>query len=159
MFLVVFARLDGRVFFVAASIAYRPVRLKCAVTERVFRAWTPLAIAVSGITPACSLDVDECADAKPHCCMDPMGSYICGPCPHGILFFNFLADNIPFLNELSPNECGMNNGGCSPLVTCINTKYSERALEECRLVESILIAISRVHVIADAVLRATPKTE
>lgn len=42
------------------------------------------------ITPACTVDVDECADSKPHCSMEPVvtclnlpGTYMCGPCPHG----------------------------------------------------------------------------
>lgn len=46
-----------------------------------------------GVTPPCTVDVDECADAKPHCSMDPVvtcynlpGTYMCGPCPHGQYF-------------------------------------------------------------------------
>lgn len=44
----------------------------------------------NGITPACTIDVDECADTKPHCSMDPLvsclnipGTFVCGACPHG----------------------------------------------------------------------------
>lgn len=44
----------------------------------------------NGLSPACTVDVDECASPRPHCSVDPEvmcinlpGSYMCGHCPPG----------------------------------------------------------------------------
>lgn len=46
----------------------------------------------NNVTPACTVDIDECATPQPHCSMDPEvmcinlpGSYMCGHCPPGLL--------------------------------------------------------------------------
>lgn len=45
----------------------------------------------NNVTPACTVDVDECRSPQPHCSMDPEvmcinlpGSYMCGHCPPGL---------------------------------------------------------------------------
>ncbi|KAL9700067.1 hypothetical protein quinque_003508 [Culex quinquefasciatus] len=79
----------------------------------------------NGVTPACSVDVDECNESKPHCSKDPEvtcinlpGSFVCGGCPPGYSGNGFYCVDI--------DECQTNNGGCSttPSVTCINTRGS-----------------------------------
>uniref|UniRef100_A0A182NM22 Cubilin n=1 Tax=Anopheles dirus TaxID=7168 RepID=A0A182NM22_9DIPT len=81
----------------------------------------------NGMTPACSQDVDECSESKPHCSKDPEvscinlpGSFVCGPCPAGYTGNGFYCVDI--------DECETNNGGCStaPSVPCINTRGSYR---------------------------------
>ncbi|XP_053662149.1 cubilin homolog [Anopheles marshallii] len=81
----------------------------------------------NGLTPACSQDVDECSESKPHCSKDPEvscinlpGSFVCGPCPAGYTGNGFYCVDI--------DECETNNGGCStsPSVPCINTRGSYR---------------------------------
>nr|XP_040240535.2 cubilin homolog [Anopheles coluzzii] len=81
----------------------------------------------NGLTPACSVDVDECSESKPHCSKDPEvscinlpGSFVCGPCPAGYSGNGFYCVDI--------DECETNNGGCStsPSVQCINTRGSYR---------------------------------
>uniref|UniRef100_A0A182RN21 Cubilin n=1 Tax=Anopheles funestus TaxID=62324 RepID=A0A182RN21_ANOFN len=81
----------------------------------------------NGLTPACSQDVDECSESKPHCSKDPEvscinlpGSFVCGPCPAGYTGNGFYCVDI--------DECETNNGGCStsPSVSCINTRGSYR---------------------------------
>jgi cubilin len=77
----------------------------------------------NGITPACTVDVNECTSSKPHCSMDPPvqcinipGAFVCGNCPAGFTGNGYYCVDI--------NECDVNNGGCStnPKVTCINTR-------------------------------------
>uniref|UniRef100_A0A0P6JSL8 Putative fibrillin n=1 Tax=Aedes aegypti TaxID=7159 RepID=A0A0P6JSL8_AEDAE len=79
----------------------------------------------NGVTPACSVDVDECAEFKPHCSKDPEvsclnlpGSFACGSCPAGYTGNGFYCVDI--------DECQTNNGGCStsPSVPCINSRGS-----------------------------------
>lgn len=79
----------------------------------------------NGLTPACSVDVDECSESKPHCSKDPEvscinlpGSFVCGPCPAGYSGNGFYCVDI--------DECETNNGGCStsPSVQCINTRVN-----------------------------------
>ncbi|XP_055632024.1 cubilin homolog [Toxorhynchites rutilus septentrionalis] len=77
----------------------------------------------NGVTPACSVDVDECSESKPHCSKDPEvscinlpGSFVCGSCPPGYSGNGFYCVDI--------DECQTNNGGCStsPSVSCINLR-------------------------------------
>lgn len=84
----------------------------------------------NGVTPACSVDVDECNESKPHCSKDPEvtcinlpGSFVCGGCPPGYSGNGFYCVDI--------DECQTNNGGCSttPSVTCINTRVSTGILQ------------------------------
>ncbi|XP_029722333.2 cubilin homolog isoform X1 [Aedes albopictus] len=81
----------------------------------------------NGVMPACSVDVDECAESKPHCSKDPEvscinlpGSFVCGSCPAGYTGNGFYCVDI--------DECQTNNGGCStsPAVTCINLRGSSK---------------------------------
>lgn len=44
----------------------------------------------NGVSPACTVDIDECSESRPHCSMDPVvacenlpGSFRCGNCPLG----------------------------------------------------------------------------
>lgn len=76
----------------------------------------------NGITPECTVDVDECQESKPHCsknpeveCINFPGSFACGACPAGYKGNGFYCTDV--------NECETNNGGCSttPLVSCMNT--------------------------------------
>uniref|UniRef100_A0A182INM1 Uncharacterized protein n=1 Tax=Anopheles atroparvus TaxID=41427 RepID=A0A182INM1_ANOAO len=77
----------------------------------------------NGLTQACTTDVDECSESRPHCSKDPEvscinlpGSFVCGACPAGYTGNGFYCVDV--------NECETNNGGCStsPSVTCINTR-------------------------------------
>lgn len=79
----------------------------------------------NGVSPACSEDVNECLDSKPHCSMDPVvscinlpGTFMCGACPAGYTGNGYYCADM--------NECAINNGGCStsPMVTCINSRVS-----------------------------------
>ncbi|XP_055528454.1 cubilin homolog [Wyeomyia smithii] len=79
----------------------------------------------NGVMPACTVDVDECLESKPHCSKDPEvncinlpGSFVCGGCPPGYTGNGFYCVDI--------DECQTNNGGCStsPSVTCINLRGS-----------------------------------
>jgi cubilin len=74
---------------------------------------------------ACTQDVDECMEMRPHCSVDPKvicintpGSFVCGPCPDGYTGNGFYCQDI--------NECEINNGGCSvaPKVACINSRVN-----------------------------------
>ncbi|XP_063696850.1 cubilin homolog [Culicoides brevitarsis] len=79
------------------------------------------------ITPACTVDVNECLENKPHCSKDPEvdcinlpGSFMCGRCPPGYTGNGYYCTDV--------DECESNNGGCStaPFVECINTRGSVR---------------------------------
>lgn len=48
----------------------------------------------NNVTPACTVDIDECRSPQPHCSMDPEtmcinlpGSYMCGHCPPGLWIY------------------------------------------------------------------------
>lgn len=77
----------------------------------------------SNVTLACNVDIDECAEMRPHCSNDPKvqcyntpGSFICGACPAGYTGNGYTCVDV--------NECEVDNGGCStsPRVECINTR-------------------------------------
>lgn len=73
----------------------------------------------NGISPACTVDVDECSEMHSPCassCKNLPGSFRCGPCPAGYTGNGFVCRDI--------DECAVNNGGCSqnPAVNCFNTK-------------------------------------
>ncbi|XP_067863171.1 cubilin [Heptranchias perlo] len=68
-------------------------------------------------SPACSLDIDECALPDPPCSMNPPvhcinspGSYFCGLCPAGYQGDGKKCTKI--------DVCLINNGGCHPLASC-----------------------------------------
>lgn len=75
----------------------------------------------------CNIDVDECAESRPHCskepevqCINLPGSFMCGACPAGYSGNGFYCTDI--------NECDVNNGGCSvnPKVRCVNLRGTYR---------------------------------
>ncbi|KAG5668322.1 hypothetical protein PVAND_016266 [Polypedilum vanderplanki] len=75
---------------------------------------------------ACTQDVDECQEMRPHCSVDPPvlcvntpGSFVF-PCPAGYRGNGYFCRDI--------DECEVNNGGCSisPKVECLNTYGSFR---------------------------------
>ncbi|CAM9531973.1 unnamed protein product [Lampetra fluviatilis] len=79
----------------------------------------------AGGSPACSADLDECAQPIPPCsanppvsCFNTVGSYYCGACPSGWQGNGYSCTDV--------NECAMGNGGCStvPPVQCLNTMGS-----------------------------------
>ncbi|XP_050095897.1 LOW QUALITY PROTEIN: cubilin homolog [Anopheles aquasalis] len=81
----------------------------------------------NGLSPSCTVDVDECEGPGFHCSLDPAvncinlpGSFACGLCPVGYTGTGFYCADI--------DECETNNGGCStaPSVACINTRGSFR---------------------------------
>lgn len=85
----------------------------------------------NGLTPACTVDVDECADNRPHCSVDPMvpcvnlpGSFMCGACPSGYTGNGFYCSDV--------NECDTNNGGCStsPMVRCLNWRVRIKDIKD-----------------------------
>lgn len=52
-------------------------------------------------TQACTQDVDECNEMRPHCSVDPKvicintpGSFVCGPCPNGYTGNGFYCEDI-----------------------------------------------------------------
>lgn len=82
-----------------------------------------------GVSPACTVDVNECTAERPHCSMDPPvpcvnlpGSYVCGSCPAGFEGNGYYCRDV--------DECAVANGGCStvPTVRCINTRVSGFAI-------------------------------
>lgn len=75
----------------------------------------------NGLTPACSVDVDECAESHTACetkCINLPGSFTCAPCAAGLTGNGVNCRDI--------DECATQNGGCSmsPKVTCINSYVS-----------------------------------
>lgn len=109
------------------------------------------------VTVACTVDVDECADSKPHCSMEPEvrcinlpGTYMCGWCPTGY------TGNGHYCSDV--NECETNNGGCStnPTVQCVNTRVSSNT---CYVVIQHNCCYFRDPVIAAFVLRGTKATD
>lgn len=102
----------------------------------------------NGISVACTVDVDECADTKLHCSMEPRvqcinlpGTYMCGLCPAGYIGNGHYCSDV--------DECETNNGGCStnPSVTCINTRVSPKPKLKSNCVNSILYGTFRDHII------------
>lgn len=76
----------------------------------------------SSRNPSCSMDVDECLEARYPCSVSPKvqcinlpGSFACAPCPPGYTGNGYTCFDV--------DECAVNNGGCSssPLVQCTNT--------------------------------------
>lgn len=54
--------------------------------------WTNGIASGQGSSHACTIDINECDDKKPHCSMDPVvlcvnlpGTYMCGFCPAGMV--------------------------------------------------------------------------
>ncbi|XP_030381464.1 cubilin homolog [Scaptodrosophila lebanonensis] len=82
----------------------------------------------NGLTPACTVDVDECsAETHTPCitkCINLPGSFTCAPCAAGLTGNGVSCRDI--------NECETNNGGCSlsPHVDCINS-YGSFHCGEC----------------------------
>lgn len=72
----------------------------------------------NGLTPACTVDVDECHESHTACitqCINLPGSFTCAPCPAGLTGNGVSCRDV--------DECLTQNGGCSlsPKVTCINS--------------------------------------
>ncbi|XP_065362088.1 cubilin homolog [Calliphora vicina] len=83
----------------------------------------------NGLTPACTVDVDECAESHTACvtkCINLPGSFTCAPCPAGLMGNGVNCRDI--------DECATQNGGCnlSPKVSCINS-YGSYHCGECPL--------------------------
>uniref|UniRef100_A0A1I8NWD8 Cubilin n=2 Tax=Stomoxys calcitrans TaxID=35570 RepID=A0A1I8NWD8_STOCA len=83
----------------------------------------------SELSPACTVDVDECAASHTPCvtkCVNLPGSFTCAPCPAGLTGNGVSCKDI--------DECAMQNGGCSmsPKVKCINT-YGSYHCGDCPL--------------------------
>ncbi|XP_055914618.1 cubilin homolog isoform X2 [Eupeodes corollae] len=81
----------------------------------------------NGLTPACSVDVDECKQYSSPCatkCINLPGSYMCAPCEAGYTGNGLSCRDI--------DECATDNGGCSvnPFVPCINS-YGSFHCAEC----------------------------
>ncbi|XP_055842375.1 cubilin homolog isoform X2 [Episyrphus balteatus] len=81
----------------------------------------------NGLTPACSVDVDECKEYSSPCstkCINLPGSYMCAPCEAGFTGNGLACRDL--------DECAINNGGCSinPFVACINS-YGSFHCGEC----------------------------
>lgn len=77
----------------------------------------------NGLTPSCTVDVDECNESHPPCetkCINLPGSFTCSPCAAGLTGNGVNCRDI--------DECATQNGGCSmsPRVACINTYVSMR---------------------------------
>ncbi|XP_075164329.1 cubilin [Haematobia irritans] len=75
------------------------------------------------LSPACTVDVDECAESHTPCvtkCVNLPGSFTCAPCAAGLTGNGVTCKDI--------DECAIHNGGCSmsPKVHCINTYGSYR---------------------------------
>ncbi|XP_036318853.1 cubilin homolog [Rhagoletis pomonella] len=83
----------------------------------------------NGLTPACTVDVDECNESHPPCatkCINLPGSFTCAPCTAGLTGNGVNCRDI--------DECALQNGGCSlsPRVVCINT-YGSYHCGDCPL--------------------------
>lgn len=77
----------------------------------------------NGLTPACNVDVDECAESHTACttkCINLPGSFTCGPCAEGLTGNGIRCTDV--------DECAYQNGGCSmnPKVACLNTYVSTK---------------------------------
>ncbi|XP_053948471.1 cubilin homolog [Anastrepha ludens] len=83
----------------------------------------------NGLTPSCTVDVDECTESHPPCstkCINLPGSFTCAPCPAGLTGNGVNCRDI--------DECALQNGGCSlsPRVACLNT-YGSYHCGDCPL--------------------------
>ncbi|XP_058980023.1 cubilin homolog [Musca domestica] len=83
----------------------------------------------TGLLPACTVDVDECAESHTPCvtkCINLPGSFTCAPCGPGMTGNGVTCRDI--------DECAQLNGGCSmnPKVQCINS-YGSFHCGECPL--------------------------
>ncbi|XP_050328157.1 cubilin homolog [Bactrocera neohumeralis] len=83
----------------------------------------------NGLTPSCTVDVDECNESHPPCetkCINLPGSFTCSPCAAGLTGNGVNCRDI--------DECATQNGGCSmsPRVACINT-YGSYHCGDCPL--------------------------
>ncbi|XP_073838257.1 cubilin [Musca autumnalis] len=83
----------------------------------------------TGLLPACTVDVDECAESHTPCvtkCINLPGSFTCAPCGPGMTGNGVTCRDI--------DECAYQNGGCSmnPKVQCINS-YGSYHCGECPL--------------------------
>ncbi|XP_061386037.1 cubilin homolog [Musca vetustissima] len=83
----------------------------------------------TGLLPACTVDVDECAESHTPCvtkCINLPGSFTCAPCGPGMTGNGVTCRDI--------DECAQQNGGCSmnPKVQCINS-YGSYHCGECPL--------------------------